>query len=171
MTLRQLPRLSRLLNRKPPGSIGALQILKPIDRNSRSSRRELQQSALLLGVPAANALPEVLDDLVVLGVPSVIGVLLPVLDVDVGDTTDEEFEFALVEDVYEIRGDELVEAGDEGVELFRDALLDAPLRDKTVTRMLVAGCSRLMRMIHTQCTPSCSRSSPQCSDRSPLDQS
>lgn len=44
-------------------------------------------------------LPEVDDDLVGFGVASVVGVFLPVLDVDVGDAADEQLEFALVEDV------------------------------------------------------------------------
>jgi hypothetical protein len=43
----------------------------------------------LLGVPATNALPEVLDDLIILGVATVIGVLLPVVDIDICDTANE----------------------------------------------------------------------------------
>jgi hypothetical protein len=99
MTLRQLRRLPGLLDSKPSRAITALQILETIDRNSAGSRGELQQPRLLLGIPTTNALPKVLDDLVVLGVPAVIGVLLPVVDVDIGDTSDEEFEFALVEHI------------------------------------------------------------------------
>lgn len=126
MTLRQLIRLTRLLNRKPSRSITSLQILESIHRNPRRARRKLQQARLLLRIPATNALPEVLDDFVVFSVAAVIGMFLPVVDVDVGDTTDQELEFALVEDVDQICGDELVEAGDEGLELLFDALLDAP---------------------------------------------
>lgn len=100
MRLRQLIRLARLLNRKPSRPITTLQILETIDRDTRSTGSKLQQTRLLLGVPAADTLPEVLDDLVVLGVAAVIGVLLPVVDVDIRDTTDEQFEFTLVEDVY-----------------------------------------------------------------------
>lgn len=84
----------------------------------------------MLGVPAPDALPEVLDDFVVFGVAAVVGVLLPVFDVDVGDTADEEFEFTLVEDVDEVSGDELVETGDEGLELLLDTLLNPPLGDE-----------------------------------------
>jgi hypothetical protein len=40
-----------------------------------------------------------LDDFVVLRVAAVVGVLLPVVHVDVGDTADEKLELALVEDV------------------------------------------------------------------------
>jgi hypothetical protein len=40
-----------------------------------------------------------LDNLIVLGVSTVISVFLPIFDIDIGDTADEEFEFPLVEDV------------------------------------------------------------------------
>lgn len=52
-----------------------------------------------LGVGERTDLPEVDNDFVGFRVTSVVGVLLPILDVDVGDTTDEELQFALVEDV------------------------------------------------------------------------
>lgn len=132
MTLRQGGISPGLLNRKPSGPITPLQILKPIHGDPTRARGELQQPALLLGVPATDHLPEVLDDLVRLRVAAVVGVLLPVLDVDVGDTADQELELALVEDIDEIRGNKLVEAGDEGVELFFDALLDAPFDHKAL---------------------------------------
>ena len=74
--------------------------------------------------------PEVLDDFVLFGVAPVVGMLLPVLDIDVGDTADEQFELSLVEDVDEIWGNQFVEACDEGVELFFDPLLDAPFGDE-----------------------------------------
>ena len=93
---------------------------------------KLQQSRLLFRIPATNAFPELLDDLIILGVATVIGVLLPVLYVDISDTADEQLKLALIEDIDEVCGDQLVEAGDEGVELFRYALLDAPLCDQTV---------------------------------------
>jgi hypothetical protein len=131
MTLRQLIRLPRLLNRKPARSITTLQILEAIHRNPARTRRKLQETGFLLGVPAADALPEVLYDFVVLRVAAVVGVLLPVVDVDVGDAADEQLEFALVEDVDQVRGDELVEARDEGLELLFDALLDAPFGDES----------------------------------------
>jgi hypothetical protein len=72
-----------------------------------------------------------LNDLVVFSVAAVVGVLFPVLDVDVGDTADEQLEFALVEDVDEVGGDELVEASDKSLELLFDALLDSPFGDES----------------------------------------
>ena len=126
MTLRQRRLPSTLLNRKPPRAITPLQILKAIDRDPTRAGSKLQQPTLLLRVPAADDLPEVLNHFVRLRVAAVIGVFLPVLDVDIGDTADQKFEFALVEDVDEIWWDELVEARDKGIKLFFDALLDAP---------------------------------------------
>lgn len=110
MTLGQLPSLASLLDGKPPRPIRTLQILEPVDGNSRSASRELQQSALLLGIPTSNALPKVLNDFVVFGVPTIVSMLLPIVNVNVGDTTNQEFQFSLVKDVHEINGDELVEA-------------------------------------------------------------
>lgn len=57
----------------------------------------------MLGVPAANAFPEVLNHLIVLGVATVIRVLLPVVNVDICNTTDEQLELTFVKNVYEIR--------------------------------------------------------------------
>jgi hypothetical protein len=53
----------------------------------------------LLGIPAADALPEVLNDFVVLGVSTVVRVLLPVLDINVSNTADKQLELALVENI------------------------------------------------------------------------
>lgn len=105
MTLRQLRRLTRLLNRKPSGTIRTLQILEPVNRDTRSTSSKLQKTRFLLSIPRPDTLPEVLDDLVVFGVASVVGVFLPVLDVDVCYSTDEEFEFSFVEDVDEVGWD------------------------------------------------------------------
>jgi hypothetical protein len=133
MRLWQLIRLTRLLNRESSRSITSLEILEAVDRDTRSTGSELQQTRLLLRVPAADTLPEVLNDFVVFSVAAVIRVFLPVLDIDIGNTTNEEFEFALVKDIYEIGRDELVETGNEGLELLLNALLNPPLGDKPAT--------------------------------------
>lgn len=128
MTLRQLHLLATLLDREASRTVTTLQVLESIDRYSASARRELQETRFLLGVPAPDGFPEVLDDEIRLCVAAVVGVLLPVVDVNVGNTTDEELELALVEDIDEVGWNELVEASDEGVELLFDSLLDSPLR-------------------------------------------
>lgn len=76
-------------------------------------------------------LPEVLYDGVAFGVAAVVGVFLPVVNIDVCYTTDEQLEFTLVKDVDQISRDELVEALHEGVELLVDTLLDAPFCNKS----------------------------------------
>ena len=130
VTLRQRVAAPALLNRKPPRPVTALQILEPIDRDPTGASRELQQSALLLGIPTPDDLPEVLDHLVRFRVAPVICMLLPVLHVDIRDTANEQFEFAFVKNVDEIRGNKLVEAGDEGIELLFHSFLDPPFRHK-----------------------------------------
>lgn len=131
MTLRQLPRLTSLLNSKPPRSITALQILEAIDWNPRSTGRKLQQPGLLFSIPTPNTFPEILDDFVVFSVSAVVSVLLPVINVDICNSTDQELEFTFVEDIYEVHRDKLVEACDEGVKLFFHTLLDAPFGYET----------------------------------------
>jgi hypothetical protein len=133
MTFGQRSNLTRLFNRKPSRPIGALQILEAIHRDPARPRRKLQQSTLLLRVPRSNHLPEILDHVVLLLVAAVVGVFLPVVHVDVGDTADEEFELALVEDIDQVGGDELVKAGDEGPELFGDTLLDLPFGYESIS--------------------------------------
>ena len=123
--------LASFFNCESSRSITTLQILETIDWNTRGTCSELQETGLLLGIPAANAFPEVLDDFVILGVATVIGVFLPVLDVNVCNTTDKQLELAFVKNIYKIRGDELVETGDESLELFLDTFLNTPFRDES----------------------------------------
>jgi hypothetical protein len=78
-------------------------------------------------------LPEVLYNRIALGVATVVGVLLPVVDIDVCYATDEQLELTLVEDVDEIGGNELVEALNKGVKLFINTLLNAPLCNESAS--------------------------------------
>jgi hypothetical protein len=57
-------------------------------------------------------------------------VLLPVIDINICDTANEQLKLALVEDVDQVGRDELVEALYESVELLVDTLLNAPFCDK-----------------------------------------
>lgn len=132
MRLRQRNRVTRLLNGKASGTIGTLQILETVDGNTGSSGGELKQTGLLLSVPGADDLPEILDNLILLLVATVVGVLLPVIDVDIGNTTDEQLQLALVEDIDKIGRNELVETGHESVELLLDSLDNLPLGNQPV---------------------------------------
>lgn len=99
MRLWQSVDLSSFLDCEPSWSVAALQIFESVDRDPGGTSGELKQSTLLLGIPSPNDLPEVLDDLVGFLVATVICMFLPVVDVDICDTTYEEFQFPLVEDV------------------------------------------------------------------------
>ena len=76
-------------------------------------------------------LPEVLYHGIAFGVAAVVGVLLPVVHIDICDTADEQLELALVEDIDQVGWDELVEALHKGIELLVNTLLNAPLGDKS----------------------------------------
>lgn len=80
---------------------------------------------------AKTYLPEVLDYGILLFVAAVVGVLHPVIDIDLAYTADEQLQLSLVEDVDEVSWDKLVESLDEGVELLLDTLLNAPFGDQT----------------------------------------
>jgi hypothetical protein len=73
-----------------------------------------------------------LDDLILFLVSAVVGVLLPVVDINIGDTANQKLEFTLVENIDQISRDQFVEAGDESIELFFDAFLDLPFREESV---------------------------------------
>jgi hypothetical protein len=75
-------------------------------------------------------LPEVLYHRIAFGVTAVIGMLLPVVDIDICDTTNEQLKLALIEDVDKVGRDELVETLHKGIELLIDTLLDAPFCDE-----------------------------------------
>ena len=45
-------------------------------------------------------LPKIHDDLVALGVAAVISMFLPIININIGNTANEEFEFAFIEDVH-----------------------------------------------------------------------
>lgn len=75
-------------------------------------------------------LPEVLYHRITFGVTAVVGVLLPVVDIDICDTANEQLKLTLIEDVDQVSWDELVEALHKGIELLVDTLLNAPFCDE-----------------------------------------
>jgi hypothetical protein len=131
MRLRQRVNLPRFLDGKPSRTITSLEILKPINRDTRCSCGELQETGLLFRIPAADDLPEVLNHLILFLVSSVIGVFFPVLHIDIRDTTNQKLQFTLIKDIDQLRGDKLVEPCNEGIELLLHALLNLPFRDQS----------------------------------------
>lgn len=83
MTLGELRWISRLFNREPPWSIRALKIFESIDRDTRSSGRKLEETRLALGGPRSDTLPEPLNDFVIHLVTTVVGVLGPVVPMNI----------------------------------------------------------------------------------------
>jgi hypothetical protein len=77
-------------------------------------------------------LPEILYHGIALSVAAVVCVLLPVVNIDVCYSTNEQLELTLIEDVDQVSRDELVEALHKGVELLIHTFLDAPFRDQSV---------------------------------------
>lgn len=82
-------------------------------------------------------LPEVLYHRITFSVAAVIGVLLPVVDINICDTANEQLELALVEDVDQVLRDELAEARHERVKLLLDTLRDTVLHDRVHVVLLV----------------------------------
>lgn len=121
----QAVRVARFLNREPTWSIRTLQIFKPVNRHTRSTRGELQQARFSLGRPGTYALPEPLDDLVGFLVAAVIRELGPVVPkssyqhfsktvngkrecahVYLGHSTNQQFKFAFIKHIYQVSGNE-----------------------------------------------------------------
>ena len=108
--------------------------------------------------------PEVSDDLILLCVASVIGVLLPVLDIDICNATNQKLQLPLVKYIDKVRWYKLVEARHKRVELRFNSLLDSPFGDKTnaisrVNWYLIQDVTRTQRI------PFWFRSSLRCYDR------
>mmetsp|Transcript_23031 Transcript_23031/g.74094 ORF Transcript_23031/g.74094 Transcript_23031/m.74094 type:complete len:283 (+) Transcript_23031:182-1030(+) len=109
---------------------GPLEVLEAAGGESRGARNELEESCALVCVESVfDDAPEVLAALVVGGDVAVVGVGLPVVDVDFGEAEEDELEFlgvqqfggpGLAGDGGE--GDDVVEAPEEGREGRGDAV-------------------------------------------------
>lgn len=56
---------------------------------------------------------------------------LPVFDINICDASNKQLQFTFIEDIDEIWRNELVEPGNECVELFFYSFLDSPFGDKS----------------------------------------
>jgi hypothetical protein len=137
VTLRQLANFTALLDGEPSGTITSLEVFETIDWNSGRARGKLQQARLLLRVPTPNALPKVLNHFVVLSVSAVVGMLLPILDINVCNASNQQLKLALIKNVDQICRYEFVEATDEVLELLFDTFLNTPFRDESRNNPLV----------------------------------
>jgi hypothetical protein len=79
-------------------AVHTLKLFEAVEWDLGGSGDELQELGLFFLVEAADSTPEPLDLWRGLLVVVVFGVVLPVVDVNVGKTRDEKFEFLFVED-------------------------------------------------------------------------
>lgn len=91
-------------------AVHALELLEAVERNLAGTGHELQQLGLLFLVEGADRSPKPLDLRRCGRVVVVFGVVLPVVNIDLRETRDEQFELLLVEDRDEFRGDDVMEA-------------------------------------------------------------
>lgn len=58
--------------------------------------------------------------------------LLPVFNIDIGNTSNQQLQFPLIENVYQVSWYQVVETVDKGFELLLHSLLNTPASDKAV---------------------------------------
>lgn len=98
------------MNVESADTIHALQFLEAVQRHLGCARDELEKLGEFLLVEGPDSAPEPLDLRGAGRVVVVLGVGLPVVDVDIRQTGNEKFELLFIEDCDELFGDDLVEA-------------------------------------------------------------
>ena len=101
-------------------SVHSSQLLESLDWHPWGSCYELQESSSEFHVKLFKDLKEPDYDLVVFEVVDQIGVPPQILNIDGRPSRYHDLEFLLVEYFDEVVGDEVVEAGQEGLQLFLD---------------------------------------------------
>jgi hypothetical protein len=91
-------------------SIHALELFEAVQWHLGCARDELEQLGAFFFVERSNGAPEPLDLRGRRCVIVVVGVVLPVVDVDVRETGNEELEFLFIEDSDQFGGNNVVEA-------------------------------------------------------------
>lgn len=87
----------------------------------------------MLRIPGTDDLPEVLDNIILFLVATVVRVFLPVLHINIRNTSDQQLQFAFIEHVNQVGRDEFIEARHERIELLFNTLFDLPFRDQPET--------------------------------------
>lgn len=98
------------VNVEAVNAIHSLELLEAVERHLGGTCDKLDELGTLFLVKRADGAPEPLDLRRRRVVVVVLGVALPVVNVDVGQTRDEQLELLLVEDRDELGGDDVVEA-------------------------------------------------------------
>jgi len=118
-------------------AVHALKLLETIERHLTSTGNELKQLGLLFLLERSDSAPEPLDLWRCSCVVVVLGVVLPVIHIDVRQTGNEKFELLFAEDGDELRRDDIVEALEEVLELLLNGAYKTVLSDKADVLVLV----------------------------------
>jgi hypothetical protein len=93
-------------------TIHTLQLLETVERNFASSGNELEKLGTLLLVVGSDCSPEPLDLWRRCGVVMILGIALPVVNVNLGQTRNEELKLLLVEYCDELSRDNVMKTYD-----------------------------------------------------------
>ena len=91
-------------------TVHAFQLFESVQRNLAGAGDELEEFGALFFIERADRTPQPLDLRGGSGVVVVFGVVLPIVDVDVGQSGYEQLEFLFVENGYEFCRNNVVEA-------------------------------------------------------------
>src|ERR1700737_4893893 len=122
----QIVNLPCFFDSKASRSITSLKVLEAVDWDTGGACGKLEETRFLLAIPASNSLPEELDNFIRLSVASIVGVFLPILNVNLCNSTNKELELSLIEDIDKISRNQLMETTDERLELLIDTFLNPP---------------------------------------------
>lgn len=118
-------------------TIHSLQLLEAVQRHFARARDKLQQLRALLLVEAPHGSPEPLNLWRTRRVVVILGVVLPIVHIDLRHTRDEEFEFLFGKDRDEVGRDNVIEAGQEGIELLLNGCEELVFRHEANVFVLV----------------------------------
>jgi hypothetical protein len=108
-------------------TVHTLQLLEAVERDLASTRDKLEQLGAFFLIEGADCTPEPLDLRRGGRVVVIIGIILPLIDVDLRKTRDQKFQLLFVEDGDQVWRNDLVEAGQEIVDLLLDRLDESVL--------------------------------------------
>jgi len=95
---------------KPSVTVHALKLFEPIEWNFACTSDELQKFGALFLVEGSNSTPEPLNLWRSRVIIVVLGVVLPIIDIDFRHTRNQQFQLAFVKDGNELSRDDIMEA-------------------------------------------------------------
>ena len=110
-------------------SIGASQAFEALNWDFAAASHELDELCLLGVVEFLEYFPEPLNHLRLFGVVFVHHMLFQVLDINRWQSTDQELKLSKVENLYQVKRHELMEAMQESINLCFDAAVQSVVQD------------------------------------------